>query len=162
MPREIKELEPIGYGRAACYPERPVCFSDDWYSPSPTLVVHIGLNRNAQNQSTVLKEQMIKSAQLTCDYLQLSEGRHRFVMHAVQLRNTLPANDGSAGTGSGFESADQRTSGTRWRIFTPLRFAAMIPAASVQLTSKPAERQALCDIEQSIIRGGAINSHWKK
>jgi len=155
--QEIKELNQSVTDEPPVILRDLFAFLDDWYSPSPTLVVHTSGSTGTPKPITVLKEQMIKSAQLTCDYLQLRRGDTallcmplQYIAGKMMVVRALVA---------GLNLLVREPSGHPLaHLHSPLRFAAMIPLQVYNSLQNPAERQALCGIEQLIIGGGAINS----
>ena len=125
--QEIKELNQSVTDEPPVILRDLYAFLDDWYSPSPTLVVHTSGSTGTPKPITVLKEQMIKSAQLTCDYLQLRRGDTallcmplQYIAGKMMVVRALVA---------GLNLLIREPSGHPLaHLHSPLRFAAMIPA----------------------------------
>lgn len=62
-------------------------FLDDWFNDSPYLTVKASGSTGTPKQMKVLKDRMMQSARLTCEYLGLRRG---IVRYCVCLCNTLP------------------------------------------------------------------------
>lgn len=131
-------------------------FLADWFDDSPTLQVQTSGSTGTPKRLTVRKEQMIQSARLTCEFLNLKAGDKALLCMPLQyiagkmvvVRALVAGLDLIVRTPSGHPLAD---------VDMPLRFAAMVPLQVYNTMQNPQERERLCRTDILIIGGGAID-----
>lgn len=136
-------------------------FLTDWFDDSPTLMVHTSGSTGVPKSITVRKEQMMQSARLTCEFLDLRAGDsallcmplHYIAGKMMVVRALVAGLNLILRTPSGHPLAD---------VDTPLRFTAMVPLQVYNTLQVPEERQRLCRMDILIIGGGAIDSELEK
>lgn len=136
-------------------------FLEDWFAPSPFIRVHTSGSTGIPKERIVRKEQMIRSALLTCRFLHLRKGDKallcmplKYIAGKMMVVRALVAQlDLIVRAPSGHPLAT---------IAHPLRFAAMIPLQAYNTLQVPAERERLCRTDLLIIGGGAIDRALEK
>lgn len=131
-------------------------FLKDWFSPSHYITVQTSGSTGTPKQLTVLKEQMMQSARLTCEFLHLQPGETALLCMPLQyiagkmmvVRALVADLNLILRTPSGHPLAD---------INSSLRFAAMVPLQVYNSLQIPEEKERLSQIELLIIGGGAID-----
>ncbi len=132
-------------------------FLNEWFDDSPTLVVHTSGSTGVPKELLVCKDQMMQSARLTCEYLNLQSGdtallcmnlRYIGAMMVV-VRSLVAGLNLIVRPASGHPLAD---------VKEPLRFAAMVPLQVYNTLQKEEERKRLEQIDILIIGGGAIDN----
>lgn len=129
----------------------------DWFSDSPFISVHTSGSTGAPKLITVRKDQMIQSARLTCEFLDLRQGDTALLCMPLQyiagkmvvVRALVAQLNLLLRTPSGHPMAD---------VDVPLRFAAMIPLQVYNTFRVPQEKARLAQTEILIIGGGAVDS----
>ncbi|WP_321331656.1 AMP-binding protein [uncultured Bacteroides sp.] len=132
-------------------------FLKDWFSPSPTITVHTSGSTGTPKQLTVLKEQMMQSARLTCEYLNLQAGDSALLCMPLQyiagkmmvVRALVAGLNLILRTPSGHPMAE---------VDTPVHFAAMVPLQVYNSLRVPEEKERLGRIKILLIGGGAIDA----
>ena len=110
-------------------------FLNEWFNDDPVITVHTSGSTGAPKELLVRKDQMIQSARLTCEFLDLKQGETALL--CMNLRRA-----------SGHPLAD---------VDTPLRFAAMVPLQVYNTFQIPEEKEKLKQTEILIIGGGAVD-----
>lgn len=132
-------------------------FLDDWFSESPYLTVQTSGSTGTPKQLTVRKEQMMQSACMTCEYLNLNAGESILLCMPLQyiagkmvvVRALVAQLNLIVRTPSGHPYAD---------VAIPLRFAAMVPLQVYNTLQVPEERERLSHTDILIIGGGSIDA----
>ena len=131
-------------------------FLADWFSPSPEITVHTSGSTGSPKAFAVRKEQMMRSAEMTCSFLHLQQADKtllclplsyiagkmivvRALTAGLDVYPVAPSGHPLASTGGGF------------------RFAAMIPLQVYNSLRVPAEKEKLQRIGTLIIGGGPID-----
>ncbi len=139
-------------------------FLRDWFAESPTLEVKTSGSTGVPKRMQVSKERMMHSAQLTLEFLHLQRGDSallcmpleyiagkmvvvRALVGGLDLYPVAPCGQPLAPV-QGQKHA---------KLPQPLKFAAMIPLQVYNSLQDERQRQALREIEQLIIGGGAID-----
>lgn len=131
-------------------------FLREWFADSPYMTVHTSGSTGTPKELIVRKEQMIQSARLTCEFLNLQAGdtallcmnlRYIGAMMVV-VRSLVAGLNLIVRSASGHPLADVRT---------PLKFTAMVPLQVYNTLQIPAERERLEQTDILIIGGGAID-----
>lgn len=153
------ELQEIGRLHSAALPafEQDLFrFLTEWFSPSSEITVHTSGSTGEPKPIIVRKEQMMRSAEMTCSVLQLREkdtallclplsyiaGKMmvvRALIAGLDLYPVTPAGHPLAGCD------------------VPFRFAAMIPLQVYNSLQTTEEKDKLKRIERLIIGGGAVD-----
>ncbi|MCC8171305.1 MAG: AMP-binding protein [Parabacteroides sp.] len=154
------ELRKIGCHRAA--PQSPFeqdlfGFLAEWFSPSPEITVHTSGSTGEPKPIVVRKEQMMRSAEMTCSVLQLRENDTALLClplsyiagKMVVVRALIAGLDLYPVTPSGHPLAG---------CDVPFRFAAMIPLQVYNSLQAADEKEKLKRIERLIIGGGAVDA----
>lgn len=136
-------------------------FLKDWFAPSLYITVQTSGSTGVPKQLTVLKEQMMQSARLTCEFLQLKAGDTALLCMPLQyiagkmvvVRALVAGLNLILRTPSGHPLAD---------INFPLKFAAMVPLQVYNSLQIPEEKECLSQIKNLIIGGGAIDATLEK
>lgn len=131
-------------------------FLEDWFDASPLIRIHTSGSTGTPKERTVRKEQMIRSALLTCRFLHLQKGDKallcmplKYIAGKMMVVRALVA---------GLDLIVRAPSGHPLAtIDEALRFAAMIPLQAYNTLQIQAERERLCQIDRLIIGGGAID-----
>lgn len=132
-------------------------FLDDWFNDSPYLTVKTSGSTGTPKQMKVLKDRMMQSARLTCEYLGLRRGDSALLCMPLQyiagkmvvVRALVAGLNLVVRTPSGHPMAD---------LEQPLRFSAMVPLQVYNTLQIAAERERLCRTDILIIGGGAIDA----
>lgn len=132
-------------------------FLDDWFNDSPYLTVKTSGSTGTPKQMKVLKDRMMQSARLTCEYLGLRRGDSALLCMPLQyiagkmvvVRALVAGLNLVVRTPSGHPMAD---------LDQPLRFSAMVPLQVYNTLQIAAERERLCRTDILIIGGGAIDA----
>lgn len=131
-------------------------FLNEWFSDSPAMTVHTSGSTGTPKELTVRKDQMMQSARLTCEYLNLQAGdtallcmnlRYIGAMMVV-VRSLVAGLNLIVRPASGHPLSD---------ISVPLRFAAMVPLQVYNTLHTLGEREQLKQTEILIIGGGAVD-----
>lgn len=131
-------------------------FLNRWFDDSPTIIVHTSGSTGVPKKLSVCKDQMMQSARLTCEYLNLQSGdtvllcmnlRYIGAMMVV-VRSLVAGLNLIVRPASGHPLAD---------VKGPLKFAAMVPLQVYNTLQVAEERQQLEQIDILIIGGGAID-----
>ena len=131
-------------------------FLKEWFDDSPTLTVHTSGSTGIPKRLVVRKEQMMNSARITCEFLQLHPDDKallcmplKYIAGKMMVVRALVAElDLIVREPSGHPLAD---------IHEPLHFAAMIPLQVYNSLQVAEEKSRLENIETLIIGGGAID-----
>lgn len=127
-----------------------------WFNDSPFITVYTSGSTGTPKELTVRKEQMMQSARLTCEFLDLREGdtallcmnlRYIGAMMVV-VRSLVAGLNLIVRPASGHPLED---------VEEPLRFAAMVPLQVFNSFQIPEEKERLRKTEILIIGGGAVN-----
>ncbi|WP_455587629.1 AMP-binding protein [Bacteroides sp.] len=132
-------------------------FLADWFSDSPFTTVHTSGSTGTPKVLTVRKEQMMQSARITCEFLNLRAGDTALLCMPLQyiagkmmvVRALVAGLNLILRTPSGHPLAD---------VTVPLRFAAMVPLQVFNTLQVSQEKERLCCMEILIIGGGAIDA----
>ncbi len=136
-------------------------FLADWFSDSPFMTVHTSGSTGTPKVLTVRKEQMIQSARITCEFLNLHAGDTALLCMPLQyiagkmmvVRALVAGLNLILRTPSGHPLAD---------VTVPLRFAAMVPLQVFNTLQVLQERDRLCHTDILIIGGGVIDAALEK
>ena len=131
-------------------------FLEEWFDESPTLRVYTSGSTGTPKELFVRKEQMMNSARITCEALQLRKGDKALLCMPLQyiagkmvvVRALVAGLELIVREPSGHPLAD---------VNEHLRFAAMIPLQVFNSLVVPQEASRLEDTEILIIGGGAID-----
>ena len=134
-------------------------FLNEWFDDSPTMVVHTSGSTGTPKELTVRKEQMMQSARMTCEALQLAEGDTALLCMSLQyiagkmmvVRALVAGLNLIVRAPSGHPLAD---------VKEKIRFAAMVPLQVYNTLDTPEELKRLRRIDTLIIGGGMINPHY--
>lgn len=131
-------------------------FLNEWFSDSPFITVHTSGSTGKPKKLIVRKEQMMQSARLTCEYLNLQPGdtallcmnlRYIGAMMVV-VRSLVAGLNLIVRPASGHPLAD---------IKGALTFVAMVPLQVYNTLQIPEEKERLRQTDILIIGGGAID-----
>lgn len=131
-------------------------FLNEWFSDAPVITVHTSGSTGTPKELVVRKEQMMQSARLTCEFLNLQAGdtallcmnlRYIGAMMVV-VRSLVAGLNLTVRPASGHPLAD---------MAGPLKFAAMVPLQVYNTLHTPAEKEQLRQTEILIIGGGAVD-----
>ena len=131
-------------------------FLEEWFNDSPTLTVRTSGSTGTPKKLVVKKEQMMNSARLTCEVLNLRENDKALLCMPLQyiagkmvVVRALTA---------GLDLIYRKPSGHPLKdIDNHLHFAAMVPLQVYNSLSIPEEARKLEKIDRLIIGGGAID-----
>lgn len=132
-------------------------FLQEWFNDSPLLAVHTSGSTGVPKKLMVRKEQMMQSARLTCEYLNLQAGdtallcmnlRYIGAMMVV-VRSLVAGLNLIVRPASGHPLSD---------IHEPLKFAAMVPLQVYNTLQVPEEKERLKQTDILIIGGGAVDA----
>jgi len=132
-------------------------FLQEWFNDSPLLAVHTSGSTGMPKKLMVRKEQMMQSARLTCEYLNLQAGdtallcmnlRYIGAMMVV-VRSLVAGLNLIVRPASGHPLSD---------IHEPLKFAAMVPLQVYNTLQVPEEKERLKQTDILIIGGGAVDA----
>lgn len=132
-------------------------FLQEWFDPSPTLIVHTSGSTGVPKALRVRKAQMMQSAQMTCRFLGLQAGDSallcmplRYIAGKMVVVRALVAQlDLRLAVPSGHPLAYVKRSPT---------FAAMIPLQIYNSLQQKEEQIMLMGIKQLLIGGGSIDT----
>lgn len=132
-------------------------FLADWFSDSPFMTVHTSGSTGTPKVLTVRKEQMMQSARITCEFLNLHTGDTALLCMPLQyiagkmmvVRALVAGLNLILRTPSGHPLAD---------VTVPLRFVAMVPLQVFNTLQVLREKERLCHTDILIIGGGAIDT----
>lgn len=132
-------------------------FLQEWFDPSPTLIVHTSGSTGVPKAIRVRKAQMMQSAQMTCRFLGLQAGDSallcmplRYIAGKMVVVRALVAQlDLRLAVPSGHPLAYVKRSPT---------FAAMIPLQIYNSLQQKEEQIMLMGIKQLLIGGGSIDT----
>ena len=132
-------------------------FLADWFSDSPFMTVHTSGSTGTPKVLTVRKEQMMQSARMTCEFLNLHTGDTALLCMPLQyiagkmmvVRALVAGLNLILRTPSGHPLAD---------VTVPLRFVAMVPLQVFNTLQVLREKERLCHTDILIIGGGAIDA----
>lgn len=131
-------------------------FLNEWFNDSPVITVHTSGSTGTPKELTVRKDQMMQSARLTCEFLNLRAGdtallcmnlRYIGAMMVV-VRSLVAGLNLIVRPASGHPLSDIRE---------PLKFAAMVPLQVYNTLHTPEEKEQLKQTEILIIGGGAVD-----
>lgn len=136
-------------------------FLQEWDNDSPFIQVKTSGSTGTPKQMQVRKEQMVNSARLTCQFLQLRPGDKALLCMPLQyiagkmmvVRSLVAGLELVVRQPSGHPLAD---------VDTPLRFAAMVPMQVYNSLQVPDERKRLEQTDILIIGGGSIDAALEK
>ena len=131
-------------------------FLNEWFNDSPVITVHTSGSTGTPKELIVRKDQMMQSARLTCEFLNLKQGESallcmnlRYIGAMMLVVRALVAGlDLIVRPASGHPLSD---------VKQPLRFAAMVPLQVYNTLRTPEEKERLKQTEILIIGGGAID-----
>lgn len=131
-------------------------FLNEWFNDSPVITVHTSGSTGAPKELIARKDQMMQSARLTCEFLNLQAGdtallcmnlRYIGAMMVV-VRSLVAGLNLIVRPASGHPLSD---------ISEPLKFAAMVPLQVYNTLHTPEEKEQLKQTEILIIGGGAVD-----
>lgn len=131
-------------------------FLNEWFNDSPVITVHTSGSTGAPKELVVRKDQMMQSACLTCEFLNLQAGdtallcmnlRYIGAMMVV-VRSLVAGLNLIVRPASGHPLSD---------ISVPLKFAAMVPLQVYNTLHTPEEKEQLKQTGILIIGGGAVD-----
>lgn len=131
-------------------------FLNEWFNDSPVITVHTSGSTGAPKELVVRKDQMMQSACLTCEFLNLQAGdtallcmnlRYIGAMMVV-VRSLVAGLNLIVRPASGHPLSD---------INVPLKFAAMVPLQVYNTLHTPEEKEQLKQTGILIIGGGAVD-----
>ncbi len=131
-------------------------FLNKWFDDSPVITVHTSGSTGTPKELVVRKEQMMQSARLTCEFLNLRKGDSallcmnlRYIGAMMMVVRSLVA---------GLNLIVRPASGHPLAgIKDPLRFVAMVPLQVYNTLQIPEEKERLKQTDILIIGGGAID-----
>lgn len=134
-------------------------FLEEWFGESPLMTVQTSGSTGTPKVLTVRKEQMMQSARMTCEVLNLRAGDSALLCMPLQyiagkmmvVRALVGGLNLIVRTPSGHPLAD---------VSEPIRFAAMVPLQVYNTFDVPEELKRLRRIGILIIGGGMINPHF--
>lgn len=131
-------------------------FLNEWFNDSPVITVHTSGSTGTPKELIARKDQMMQSARLTCEFLNLQAGdtallcmnlRYIGAMMVV-VRSLVAGLNLIVRPASGHPLTD---------ISEPLKFAAMVPLQVYNTLHTPEEKEQLMQTEILIIGGGAVD-----
>lgn len=131
-------------------------FLNEWFNDSPVITVHTSGSTGMPKELVVRKDQMMQSARLTCEFLNLQAGdtallcmnlRYIGAMMVV-VRSLVAGLNLIVRPASGHPLSD---------ISVPLKFAAMVPLQVYNTLHTPEEKEQLKQTGILIIGGGAVD-----
>ena len=131
-------------------------FLNEWFNDSPVIIVHTSGSTGTPKELIVRKDQMMQSARLTCEFLDLKKGETALLCMnlryigamMVVVRSLVAGLNLIVRPASGHPLAD---------IKEPLRFVAMVPLQVYNTLQVPEEKERLKQTDILIIGGGAID-----
>lgn len=156
----LKQIEDIPSGMPPIKQEL-FRFLKEWFHPSPELTIHTSGSTGTPKYITVKKEQMMRSAEMTCSFLQLKPGDATLLClplsyiagKMIVVRALIAGLDLYPVAPCGNPLAE---------INVPLRFAALIPLQVYNSLLIPQEKEKLKQISNLIIGGGPIDDMLKQ
>lgn len=139
-------------------PLRGLCeFLKVWFDDSPYMTVCTSGSTGVPKNLIVRKEQMMQSARMTCEFLNLRKGDSALLCMNLRYIGAMMVVVRSLVAGlnlilrvpSGHPLAD---------VYEPLRFAAMVPLQVYNTFQVPEEKERLHRTEILIIGGGAVDT----
>ena len=132
----------------------------EWFNENPTITVRTSGSTGTPKQMEVRKDNMMNSARLTCDFLNLNPGDSALLCMSVQyiagkmmvVRALVGGLNLMIETPSGYPLK---------RIDQQIDFAAMVPMQIYNSLRDPIEKKRLMNIKTLIIGGGAINEEME-
>lgn len=136
-------------------------FLNDWFDDSPLMSIQTSGSTGAPKVLTVRKEQMMQSARMTCEVLNLRAGDTALLCMPLQyiagkmmvVRALVAGLNLIVRTPSSHPLAD---------VTTPIRFAAMVPLQVYNTFDVAEELKRLRRVGVLIIGGGMINPHFSQ
>lgn len=131
-------------------------FLNEWFNDSSVITVHTSGSTGTPKELVARKDQMMQSARLTCEFLNLQAGdtallcmnlRYIGAMMVV-VRSLVAGLNLIVRPASGHPLSD---------ISEPLKFAAMVPLQVYNTLHTPEEKEQLKQTEILIIGGGAVD-----
>lgn len=131
-------------------------FLNEWFNDSPVITVHTSGSTGTPKELVARKDQMMQSARLTCEFLNLQAGdtallcmnlRYIGAMMVV-VRSLVAGLNLIVRPASGHPLSD---------IKEPLKFAAMVPLQVYNTLHTPEEKEQLEQTAVLIIGGGAVD-----
>jgi O-succinylbenzoic acid--CoA ligase len=131
-------------------------FLNEWFNDSPVITVHTSGSTGVPKELIARKDQMMQSARLTCEFLNLQAGdtallcmnlRYIGAMMVV-VRSLVAGLNLIVRPASGHPLSD---------ISVPLKFAAMVPLQVYNTLHTREEKEQLKQTEILIIGGGAVD-----
>ena len=131
-------------------------FLNEWFNDSPVITVHTSGSTGIPKELMVRKDQMMQSARLTCEFLNLKKGESALLCMnlryigamMVVVRSLVVGLNLIVRPASGHPLAD---------IKEPLRFVAMVPLQVYNTLQVPEEKERLKQTDILIIGGGAVD-----
>ena len=131
-------------------------FLNEWFNDSPVITVHTSGSTGIPKELMVRKDQMMQSARLTCEFLNLKKGESALLCMnlryigamMVVVRSLVAGLNLIVRPASGHPLAD---------IKEPLRFVAMVPLQVYNTLQVPEEKERLKQTDILIIGGGAVD-----
>lgn len=131
-------------------------FLNEWFNASPVITVYTSGSTGTPKELIVRKDQMMQSARLTCEFLNLKEGQSALLCMnlryigamMVVVRSLVAGLNLIVRPASGHPLAD---------IKEPLGFVAMVPLQVYNTLQIPEEKERLKQTDILIIGGGAVD-----
>lgn len=131
-------------------------FLNEWFNDSSVITVHTSGSTGTPKALVARKDQMMQSARLTCEFLNLQAGHTALLCMnlryigamMVVVRSLVAGLNLIVRPASGHPLAD---------INEPLKFAAMVPLQVYNTLHTPEEKEQLKQTEILIIGGGAVD-----
>lgn len=136
-------------------------FTDDWHSPSPTLLVHTSGSTGKPKPMVVEKRRMEASARTTCDFLGLKKGDTALLCMPLDYIAGKMVVVRSIVCGLHLISVEPSGHPLAGLSVAPT-FAAMVPMQVYNTLQVANERRLLEQTKQLIIGGGAIDESLEK
>lgn len=148
-------------------------FLTDWYSPSPTLLVHTSGSTGTPKPMQVEKQRMIASARITCDFLGLKSGDTALLclpldyiagkmmaIRSIERNLNLSTVEPSNHPLKPFISTNPQPSLSQRQILNSIKFdlIAMVPSQVYATLQDDEEAELLRNTKHLIIGGGSISS----
>lgn len=136
-------------------------FLSEWFTPSPFITVHTSGSTGQPKPLVVRKEQMMRSAEMTCSYLNLQEGDKTLLClpltyiagKMMVVRSLVAGLDLYPVTPSGHPLENTNVM---------FRFAAMIPLQVYNSLRQPTEKERLSRIANLIIGGSPADQALRR
>ena len=131
-------------------------FLNEWFNDSPVITVHTSGSTGTPKELIVRKDQMMQSARLTCEFLNLKQGESALLCMNLRyigammlvVRALVTGLDLIVRPASGHPLSD---------VKQPLRFAAMVPLQVYNTLQVLEEKERLKQTDILIIGGGAVD-----